>query len=123
LRHARDLRVFLSTGLRSRRIKRFLVWPLVLLGVCAGAGLYPVHGKGGEKKGEEEEEEEGVREFVREGLDELSCFVGSSVPLTAKRVLDVFWRSAETGWDGCFDRPYVFTAQIAVDTSPLYETS
>ncbi|KAK4238425.1 fungal-specific transcription factor domain-containing protein [Achaetomium macrosporum] len=105
LQHARELRVFLTAGLLSRRIKRFLIWPLVLLGVCAGAG------------------EEGVREFVRHGLEELSCFVGSSVPLTAKRVLEAFWRSAETGWDRCFERPYVFTAQIAVDTSPLYETS
>lgn len=77
----------------------FMLWPMVLLGVEA------VNGGAA------------MRAFVAEKLAEMSRGVGTHVPLTAKGVLESFWASGETCWDACFDRPYAFTTQIAVDTS------
>lgn len=104
--HGQLLRVLLNEGLSSPKMKRFMIWPLVLLGVEA------VHGGAA------------MRAFVAKQLPELSRDIGTYVPLTAKRVLELFWNSGETRWDACFDRPYAFTTQIAVDTSrllPLYK--
>lgn len=99
--HALHLETLLPSGLLSPSIKRFMIWPLVLLGVEA------VHGSAA------------TRSFVAKALPELSRDVGTFVPLTAKRVLEAFWSSGETRWDACFDRAYVFTTQIAVDTSRI----
>lgn len=95
------LQILLKDALSSPRTKRFLVWPLVVLGVEAvnGSAL--------------------MRNFVREQLSELSCYIGSHAPLTAKDVLERFWASGKTDWDACFDRPYMFPMQIAVDISKL----
>ncbi|PKK52250.1 hypothetical protein CI102_2332 [Trichoderma harzianum] len=104
--HGRLMQTLLVEALASKSLKRFMIWPLVVLGVEA------VHG------------DALMREFVAKELSELSQSVGSYVPLTAKRVLGEFWASGKTRWDACFDRPYVFTGQIAVDTSglmPLYK--
>lgn len=100
--HGQLLQVFLEKGLSSPKTKRSMIWPLVLLGVEA------VHG------------DAATRAFVARQLPELSRDVGTCVPLTAKRVLERFWASGETSWDDCFDRPYAFMSQIAVDTSRLY---
>ncbi|KAH0526044.1 hypothetical protein TsFJ059_009425 [Trichoderma semiorbis] len=103
--HGRLMQTLLVEALESKSLKRFMIWPLVVLGVEA------VHG------------DAAMRAFVAKELSELSQSVGSYVPLTAKRVLRDFWASGKTRWDACFDRPYVFTGQIAVDTSglmPLY---
>ncbi|KUJ09632.1 uncharacterized protein LY89DRAFT_701176 [Mollisia scopiformis] len=97
--HGRHLHLLLDQGLASQKIKRFMIWPLVLLGVQA------IH------------EDLATRAFVSKQLPELSRDVGTYVPLMAKRVLESFWGSGKTDWDACFDRPYVFTTQIAVDTS------
>lgn len=99
--HSQILWSLLDVGLSCPRTRRSLIWPLVLLGVEA------VHG--GPK----------MRAFVSEKLPELSYDAGTFVPLMAKSVLGSFWNSGETKWDACFDRPYVFTSQIAVDTSRL----
>ncbi|KAL6365593.1 hypothetical protein LRP88_01593 [Fusarium phalaenopsidis] len=99
--HGQILWPLLDVGLSCPRTRRSLIWPLVLLGVEA------VHG--GPK----------MRAFVSEKLPELSYDAGTYVPLMAKGVMEVFWDSGETRWDACFDRPYVFTGQIAVDTSRL----
>lgn len=99
---AHQLHLLLSEGLSSPRFQRFMVWPLVLLGVEA------VHGSAE------------MRAFVAEKLPLISRHVGIHVPLAAKRVLESFWASGVTSWDACFDKPYVFTTQIAVDTSRLY---
>ncbi|RYP22029.1 hypothetical protein DL765_001935 [Monosporascus sp. GIB2] len=32
------------------------------------------------------------------------------LPLTAKAALNRFWASGKTGWDDCFDKPYLFAA-------------
>ncbi|KAL6823213.1 fungal-specific transcription factor domain-containing protein [Trichoderma camerunense] len=104
--HGRLMQTLLVEALASKSLKRFTIWPLVVLGVEA------VHG------------DASMRAFVAKELSELSQSVGSYVPLTAKRVLGEFWASGKTRWDACFDRPYVFTGQIAVDTSglmPLYK--
>ncbi|KAL0930897.1 uncharacterized protein CTRU02_213632 [Colletotrichum truncatum] len=99
--HRQILQTLLQRALPCPKMKRFIIWPLVLLGVEA------VHA------GTE------VRNFVAKHLPQLSRDLGTSVPLTAKYVLERFWGSGETRWDMCFDRPYVFTAQLAVDTSRL----
>ncbi|ROT39998.1 hypothetical protein SODALDRAFT_332150 [Sodiomyces alkalinus F11] len=100
--HAHLLHFLLSEGLSSPRFQRFMVWPLAVLGVEA------VHGCAE------------MRAFVAEQLPLISRHVGIYVPLAAKRVLESFWASGMTSWDACFDKPYVFTTQIAVDTSRLY---
>ena len=99
------LQVLLTEALSSPRIKRFMLWPLVLLGMAAVNGGTA------------------MRHFVEKQLPEMSRHVGTYVPLTAKGILERFWASGETRWDACFDRPYVFATQIAVDLSrilPLY---
>lgn len=104
--YADTLQALLKEALASKRLKRFMIWPLVVLGVEA------VHGG------------EAMRTLVAKQLTELSYDAGTYVPLTAKRALEEFWSSGETRWDDCFARPYLFTLQIAVDTSrlmPLYE--
>lgn len=99
--HGQTLWRLLKLGLSCPRTRRSLIWPLVLLGVEAVNG------------GPE------MRAFVSEKLPELSYDAGTYVPLMAKSVLEEFWNSGEMRWDACFDRPYVFTSQIAVDTSRL----
>jgi hypothetical protein len=103
--HGQLLQMLLNDGLSSPKLKRFMIWPLVLLGVEA------VHGGAA------------MRVFVAKKLPELSRDVGTYVPLTAKRVLEQFWNSGETSWDACFDKPYAFTTQFAVDTSRLLPLS
>jgi hypothetical protein len=102
-KHGQKLQLLLSQGLTLLKLKRFLIWPLVVLGVeavCGGVAM---------------------RTFVSTQLVELSRYVGTQVPQTAKRVLEAFWASGLTRWDHCFDRPYVFTTQIAIDLSGMLE--
>ncbi|KAI8959055.1 fungal-specific transcription factor domain-containing protein [Daldinia sp. FL1419] len=99
--HSKLLRVLIGAGLSSLKTKRFMIWPLIILGV------YAVH------------DSLALRTFVAKILPELSRDLGTSVPLTAKQVLESFWDSGETRWDACFSRPYVFTMQIAIDTAGL----
>ncbi|KAI1469851.1 fungal-specific transcription factor domain-containing protein [Daldinia caldariorum] len=95
------LQVLISNGLSSPKTERFMVWPLIVLGV------YAVHG------------DLAMRAFVIKQLPDLSRNLGTSVPLTAKQVLESFWDSGESRWDACFSKPYIFTMQIAVDTGEL----
>jgi hypothetical protein len=99
--HGHLLQVLLNKALQSPSLKRFLLWPLVLLGVEAVNG------------------DLAMRAFVVKQLPEMSRHFGTYVPLTAKEVLERFWASGETRWDVCFERPYAFTMQIAVDLSQL----
>jgi hypothetical protein len=99
--HGQPLQELLTEALLSRHIKRFMIWPLILLGVEA------VHGTAE------------MRTFVTTQLTELSYDVGTYGPLTANGVLESFWASGKTRWDDCFDQPYAFTTQIAVDTSQI----
>lgn len=101
--HRHTLHELLAKGLPSPKIKRFLIWPLVVLGVVV------IHGS------------PAMRAFVAKQLPEMSRDLGTFVPLTAKRVLDRFWEKEETDrrWDDCWDKAYAFTTHIAVDTSQL----
>ncbi|KAH9875841.1 Phomenoic acid biosynthesis cluster-specific transcriptional regulator [Plenodomus lingam] len=99
--HGQVLLRHLPESLSSARTKRFMLWPLVLLGVEA------VHS------------DMATRAFVSKQLPELSRSVGTSIPLTAQSVLESFWASGLKLWDACFDRPYPFTMQIAVDVSQV----
>ncbi|KAK3984173.1 C6 zinc finger domain-protein [Cladorrhinum sp. PSN332] len=99
---ARRLKEVLKAGLGSRRVNRFLLWPLVVLGVRAV------------------DESLETKSFVGAELEKLSCDIGTCTPLAAKRILETFWaRGGESGWEGCFESQggYLFTTQIAVDTS------
>ncbi|KAK0731899.1 putative C6 finger domain protein [Lasiosphaeris hirsuta] len=100
-RYGQDLYTLLSQGLPSPKTKRFMIWPLVVLGVEAVRGGAT------------------VRAFVARELPEIGRHVGTHVPLTAKRVLQRFWTSDATSWDACFDRPFAFATQISVDVSEI----
>jgi hypothetical protein len=99
--HAQQLRCFLEGTMSNLGVKRFLLWPLIVLGVEASHG------------------DATLRILIEKQLMDLSCFLGSHVPLAAKSVLQRFWVSQEMSWDGCFDRPYAFATQIAVDLSQI----
>jgi len=90
-------------------LKRFMFWPLVVMGVGAFGRLDDVNMDGNTPSSK-------TRIFVLAQLVELSHHLGSFSPLAAKHLLENFWKSGRTWWDDCFDRPYVFTSQIAVDT-------
>lgn len=100
--HGQVLQTLLGEALACPRIKRFMVWPLVCLGIEAA------HGNAS------------MRTFVAQKLSEMSRHVGTHVPLTAKGVLERFWASGDTRWDACFDRPYAFATQIAIDISQVF---
>lgn len=97
--HGQRLQTLLASALSSPSLKIFMLWPVIMLGMEA------VHGPAS------------LRSFVVHHLPELSKHIGTYVPLTAKGVLERFWASGDTRWDSCFDRPYAFAAQIAVDIS------
>ncbi|KAF2433395.1 hypothetical protein EJ08DRAFT_707890 [Tothia fuscella] len=60
-----------------------------------------------------------MRTFVVERLSKMSRLFGTAMPLTAKELFERHWASGETRWDTCFERPYAFTMQIAVNISQL----
>lgn len=99
----RCLQMQLSTAMSSPPIRYSMIWPLILLGVQAAS------------------DGAAMRAFVAEKLPELGYHVGSNVPMVAKAVLERFWSSGETRWDACFDRPFAFVTQIAVDMSQLVQ--
>jgi Fungal specific transcription factor domain len=91
------LHALLNEALLSPRIKRFMLWPLIVLGMEA------VNGGAA------------MRAFVERQLIEMSRYLGIYMPLMAKGVFERFWASGETSWDVCFDRPYIFATQIAAN--------
>ncbi|KAL2150544.1 hypothetical protein VTH82DRAFT_7107 [Thermothelomyces myriococcoides] len=96
------LHSLLTRAVACPHLRHFTLWPLVVLGVQAAG-----------------EDGVGARDFVAAELPALARSGGTNAPLTAKRVLERFWASGETQWDACFDRPYAFVMQIAVDTSRI----
>ncbi|KAJ2893346.1 C6 zinc finger domain-containing protein [Zalerion maritima] len=99
--YAHTLQTLIDEALLSPRIKRAVLWPLVMLGMEA-ANTVPE-----------------MRSFVAKTLPEMSRSMGTCVPLTAKGVLERFWASGGARWDACFERPYTFVTQIAVDISRI----
>lgn len=79
-----------------------MLWPLVVLGVRA-ADRVPL----------------ALHCFIAGQLTALSRHIGSSSPLAAKDLLESSWRSGRTQWDEIFDKRFIFTSQIAVDTLGL----
>ncbi|KFX97817.1 hypothetical protein V490_02608 [Pseudogymnoascus sp. VKM F-3557] len=82
------LHVLLYKALLCPKFKNHLFWPLVVLGMEAVNG------------------DDALRAFVREQLAEQSRWMGTSVPLVAKDVVERFWSSGKTKWEDCFDKPY-----------------
>ena len=101
---AQDLRRLLREALSSPRIRRVLVWPLAVLGVHAAR------------------QDSATRRFVSDSLAQLSRQLGTYTPLRAREVLQKFWASGKEGWDDCFDKPYMFTTQVAVNIAGLMRT-
>jgi hypothetical protein len=98
---ADSLQTLFNDNLAMQGIGMFMIWPLVMLGMEALHG--PPH----------------MRRFVEQQLPEMSRQAGSYAPLTVKHVLERYWASSNDDWDSCFDKPYAFATQIAVDLSRL----
>lgn len=103
---AQLLQRLLARAIACPRIRHFTLWPLVVLGVQAA------HKDCAE-----------ARDFVTARLPVLARHGGTYAPLTAKGVLEKFWTTGETHWDACFDRPYAFVMQIAVDAGPILSSA
>ncbi|KAJ5101380.1 hypothetical protein NUU61_003602 [Penicillium alfredii] len=86
-----------ATQHESTGILGYSLWPLMVLGVEARDG-------GSDP-----------RAFVIGNLKDLSVSTGTYCPLAAKEVLESLWASGETGWDVCFDKPYLFTSVLTVN--------
>ncbi len=95
------LQARLKTAVLYPRVKRFMFWPLMVLGVAAAQG------------------DDAMRTFVAGELSHLSFFIGTCVPSAARAVLEKFWSPGEVHWDASFNQAYVFPTQIAVDTSRM----
>lgn len=106
--HGRHLRTLVCHGLGSPVTKRFMLWPLVVLGVEAG-----------QQQADDQQEASSKQCFVVESLTSLSYDVASYMPLMAKKVLQDFWKSGDGHWDSCFKKPIPFTVQLAVDISRI----
>ncbi|RYO92582.1 hypothetical protein DL766_008738 [Monosporascus sp. MC13-8B] len=90
--HYERLMQLLKEALEFPHLRHCLMWPLIVSGARA------VYGSADDRK------------FVDEQLKELSRAGGTALPLTAKAALNRFWASGKTGWDDCFDKPYIFAA-------------
>ena len=88
--HGDRLLAGLRKGMESPRVVKFAVWPLVVAGVEAAY------------RGE------ATRNWIEACFGDLSRTLGTSSPLKARAVLRRYWKTKKTGWDECFDRPYVF---------------
>ncbi|KAK8062878.1 hypothetical protein PG997_014975 [Apiospora hydei] len=88
--HVQFLHLCLVEAADTPSLRNCMLWPLVVLGAEAASC---------DNRAE-------MRTFVTEQLEMLSRQSGTFVPLTAKRVLEAYWRSGQTAWDACFDRPH-----------------
>ncbi|KAK8116854.1 C6 zinc finger domain-containing protein [Apiospora kogelbergensis] len=100
--HVQFLYLCLAEAVALPSVRSCTLWPLVVLGVEAAGS-------------DDDSNRAEIRAFVAQQLEQLSRHSGTFVPLTAKRVLETFWRSGETAWDACFDKPYAMTLLISVD--------
>ncbi|KAH7025168.1 uncharacterized protein B0I36DRAFT_166353 [Microdochium trichocladiopsis] len=103
-----QLSVDLAEAVQIPAIRQFTLWPLIVLGVAAGN----CH-----RSSDTNAAVTDVRAFVSAQLVGLSRDVGTFSPLVAKGVLERFWSSGKNTWDSCFDKPYIFTSRLAVDTN------
>jgi hypothetical protein len=80
----------LKMGIKSPKVRNFILWPTVVAGVEAA------------------NRDEQDRDCIRKSLLVISRGIGSYGPLKARVALDEFWARSCYGWDECFDRPYMF---------------
>ncbi|CAI6339918.1 unnamed protein product [Periconia digitata] len=89
--HKQRLGMLLKESLGSIALRhismKFIAWPLVVFGMKANAE---------------------DRKFVKEELAHIAYDIGSYLPMLAGSVLSEFWRSEATGWDDCFQTPFIF---------------
>ncbi|KAI1757696.1 hypothetical protein F4782DRAFT_479515 [Xylaria castorea] len=88
--HYDRLLLDLKEGFQYVNFKNCFFWPLVVAGAAAVRGTTF------------------ERAFVADLMSDSVKDMGSSMPLLARKVLMVFWGSGKTGWDDCFDQPYLF---------------
>ncbi|KAI0202801.1 fungal-specific transcription factor domain-containing protein [Astrocystis sublimbata] len=88
--HYDRLLLDLKQGFKYTNFKNCLFWPLVVAGAAA------VHGTTFE------------RAFITDLMSDSVKDIGCSTPLLARKLMLEFWRSGKTGWDECFDQPYLF---------------
>ncbi len=81
----------LKAAAESIHLVKYSLFPLVVLGVEAGYHDHP-----------------SIKVWIERRLEDHSRMLGTSSPLKARAVLRRYWARAETGWDECFDGPYVF---------------
>ncbi|KAI1112429.1 hypothetical protein F5Y14DRAFT_272629 [Nemania sp. NC0429] len=87
--HYTRLLLDLKPAFQHANFKSCFLWPLVVAGACAARGTAF------------------EQAFVADLLSESVADVGNSIPLLARKVLAAFWESGKTGWDDCFDKPYL----------------
>ena len=80
------------------RLKIFMTWPLMVLGVVATSA-----------------QDLGTRDSVRKWSEDVCTFTGSFSVLHQRDVLERFWTSGKNKWDECFDKPYLFTPVTNLD--------
>uniref|UniRef100_A0A0B7K142 Zn(2)-C6 fungal-type domain-containing protein n=1 Tax=Bionectria ochroleuca TaxID=29856 RepID=A0A0B7K142_BIOOC len=101
IEHGISLHAHLKEALPSIRIRRFVGWPLYVLGMEAANSCG------------------GMKDFVRDELVGMSYHIGTNTPLVAKELLERFWASGDSRWDSCFDKPYPLATPIAIDVSGI----
>ncbi|KAI0554705.1 hypothetical protein F4679DRAFT_233811 [Xylaria curta] len=88
--HYDRLLLDLKEGYQCVNFKNCFFWPLVVAGAAA------VRGTAFE------------RSFIADTMRDSVKDMGSAMPLLARKVLMTFWGSGKTGWDDCFNKPYLF---------------
>ncbi|KAI0448195.1 hypothetical protein F4803DRAFT_497023 [Xylaria telfairii] len=88
--HYDRLLIDLKEGFQYVGFKNCFFWPLVVAGAAAVRGSVF------------------ERTFITDLMRDAVKDMGSSMPLLARKVLVAFWESGKTGWDDCFDQPYIF---------------
>ncbi|KAK3298800.1 fungal-specific transcription factor domain-containing protein [Chaetomium fimeti] len=89
-RHARQLFALLEQAQEVPRVRKRMVWALVVAGVEAARA-------GG-----------GVQKWIGERLDEMSRDHGAAGPRVARDTLEKFWAAGGGTWDECFTEPCCF---------------
>ncbi|KAI8631780.1 hypothetical protein F5Y19DRAFT_492734 [Xylariaceae sp. FL1651] len=88
--HYDRLLLGLKEALPNSNFKNCLLWPLVVAGTRAASGTAF------------------ERAFIADQLSDSVQYIGSSMPIFARRTLETFWESGKKGWDECWDQPYIF---------------
>ncbi|KAK4151872.1 hypothetical protein C8A00DRAFT_16761, partial [Chaetomidium leptoderma] len=86
-RHARRLFALLEPGMEAPKVKKRMLWPLVVAGVEAARASRE------------------VQAYIGQRLREMSRDQGCATPLVGKQVLERFWALGGGTWDDCFEEP------------------